>query len=129
GWMGKGLRCPRGVGGRWPVGGGKGVSDHSGEHLEWRAGLEFPAKAVERHAEAIGADIQAGEQAALQQAKQLELPEVCVPAVPLLYIEMDGTGIPVVKAETENRVGKVEGQPAHTREVKLGGVSTQTTMD
>jgi hypothetical protein len=49
--------------------------------------------------------------------------------VPLLYIEMDGTGIPVVKAETEGRAGKVDGQPAHTREVKLGCVFTQTTTD
>ena len=49
--------------------------------------------------------------------------------MPILYIEMDGTGVPVVKAETEGRVGKVAGQPAHTREVKLGCVFTQTTTD
>jgi hypothetical protein len=49
--------------------------------------------------------------------------------VPILYIEMDGTGIPVVQAETEGRTGKVDGQPAHTREVKLGCVFTQTTTD
>ncbi len=35
----------------------------------------------------------------------------------------------MVKAETEGRVGKVEGQPAHTREVKLGCAFTQTTTD
>ncbi|HEY1241395.1 MAG TPA: ISKra4 family transposase [Bryobacteraceae bacterium] len=101
----------------------------SREQLELLAGIEVPAKAVERYAEAVGVDIQAREQNAIQQAKQLELPEVCAPAVPLLYIEMDGTGIPVVKAETEGRTGKVEGQPAHTREVKLGCVFTQTTTD
>jgi hypothetical protein len=39
---------------------------------------------------------------------------------------MDGTGIPVVKAETEGRVGKNEGQGARTREVKLACVFTQT---
>jgi hypothetical protein len=33
---------------------------------------------------------------------------------------MDGTGVPVVKAETEGRPGKVDGEPAHTREAKLG---------
>jgi len=49
--------------------------------------------------------------------------------VPILYIEMDGTGIPVVKAETEGRTGKVDGQPAYTREVKVGCVFTQTTTD
>ena len=42
---------------------------------------------------------------------------------------MDGTGLPVVKAETEGRAGKVEGQPARTREAKLGCVFTQTTTN
>jgi hypothetical protein len=42
---------------------------------------------------------------------------------------MDGTGVPVVKRETVDRQGKTEGQPAHTREVKLGCVFTQTTWD
>jgi hypothetical protein len=42
---------------------------------------------------------------------------------------MDGTSMPVVKAETEGRAGKVEGQPAHTREAKLGCVFTQTGVD
>ncbi|MGH9584447.1 MAG: ISKra4-like element ISDesp4 family transposase, partial [Bryobacteraceae bacterium] len=49
--------------------------------------------------------------------------------MPLLYIEMDGTGLPVVKAETEGRAGKVEGKLARTREVKPGCLFTQTTMD
>ena len=46
-----------------------------------------------------------------------------------LYVQMDGTGVPVVKKETEGRKGKTDGQPAHTREVKLGCVFTQTTCD
>jgi hypothetical protein len=36
---------------------------------------------------------------------------------------------PVVKAETEGRAGKVKGEPAHTREAKIGSVFTQTTWD
>jgi hypothetical protein len=40
---------------------------------------------------------------------------------------MDGTGIPVVKKE--GRQGKINGQPAHTREVKLGCMFTQTAWD
>ena len=87
------------------------------------------AKAVERHAEALGADIADREQVEIQRAKQLELPEVCAPSVPVLYIEMDATGVPVVRAETEGRHGKVDGQPARTRDVKLGCVFTQTTTD
>ncbi len=100
--------------------------DQSREQLKLLAGIEVTAKAVERNAEAIGADIEAREQAEIQRAKQLEMPEVCGPRVPILYIEMDGTGVPVVQAETAGRTGKVDGQPAHTREVKLGCVFTQT---
>lgn len=103
--------------------------EHSRQQLELLAGLKVTAKAVERQAEAIGTDIAEREQAKIQQAKQLELPEICSPAVPLLYIEMDGTGVPVVTDETDGRAGKTTGKPARTREVKLGCVFTQTTTD
>lgn len=109
--------------------GGESSFDQGREQLELLAGLEVTAKAVERQAEAIGADVEACEQNHIHRAKQLELPVVCGASVPILYLEMDGTGVPVVKAETEGRVGKMEGQPAHTREVKLGCVFTQTTTD
>lgn len=102
--------------------------DQGRAQLQLLAGLQVTAKAVERQAEAIGADIAAREQQAMHRAKRLELPAVCAPAVPILYIEMDGTGVPVIKAEAAGRRGKIEGQPAHTREVKLGCVFTQTTM-
>lgn len=99
------------------------------EQLELLAGLEVTAKAIERQAEAIGADIEAKQQKEIGQAKQLDLPEVCAPAAPVFYIEMDGTGVPVTKKEREGRAGKMEGQPARTREVKLGCVFTQTATD
>jgi len=110
------------------VTGSESSFDRSREQLQLLAGIEVTAKAVERHAEDIGADIEAREQEAIRRAKQLELPAVCAPAVPVFYIEMDGTGVPVVKAETEGRAGKIEGQPAHTREGKLGCVFTQTLI-
>ena len=59
----------------------------------------------------------------------MPLPQVVVSDVPILYVEMDATGVPVVKAETEDRAGHVEGQPARTRQVKLGCVFTQTKTD
>jgi Uncharacterised protein family (UPF0236) len=93
------------------------------------AGLEVTAKSVERTAEALGADIVQREQKEIQQALQLDLPTVGGQPIPILYVEMDGTGIPVVKKETAGRQGKKEGQPAHTREVKLGCVFTQTGWD
>ena len=122
----EGVACSPGVRRMLALVGSDASFEQGREQLELLAGIEVTAKAVERHAEAIGVDLEVREQAEIQRAKQLELPQVCAPAVSVLYIEMDGTGIPVVKAETEGRAGKAEGQPAHTREVKLGCVFTQT---
>src|SRR6202035_5339136 len=93
------------------------------------AGLEVTAKSVERAAEAIGADIAAAEQRQIHKAVQLDLPVIVGEPIPILYVQMDGTGVPVVKKETEGRKGKTDHQPAHTREVKLGCVFTQTAWD
>jgi hypothetical protein len=103
--------------------------DHGRQQMKLLAGLEVTAKAVERTAEAIGDDIACGEQQEVQRAVQLDLPIVIGEPVPILYIQMDGTGVPVVKKETEGRKGKADGQPAHTREAKLGCVFTQTAWD
>jgi hypothetical protein len=99
------------------------------QQMELLAGLSVTTKAVERTAEAIGADIEARQQRQLKQAMQLDLPIPLGPRIPILYVEMDGTGIPVVRKETEGRAGKQHGEPAHTREVKLGCTFTQTTLD
>ena len=103
--------------------------DHGRQQLKLLADLEVTTKAVERTAEAIGEHIAAREQEEMQQALQLDLPAVAGEAVPILYVQMDGTGVPVVKKETVGRPGKTEGQPSHTREVKLGCVFTQTAWD
>ena len=97
--------------------------------MELLAGLEVTTKSVERTAEAIGEDIAAHEQQEIRRAVQLDLPMVVGITAPVLYVQMDGTGIPVVPKETVGRPGKTEGQPSHTREVKLGCVFTQTTWD
>jgi hypothetical protein len=99
------------------------------QQLEELAGLEVTTKAVERQAEAIGQDIADREQARRESSFQLKLPDIGGDPIPCMYVEMDGTGIPVVKAETEGRAGKTDGQPSHTREVKLGCVFTQAATD
>jgi hypothetical protein len=99
------------------------------QQMHLLAGLHLTTKSVERTAEDIGADIATKEKRQLDAALQLDLPIVVGEPIPVLYIEMDGTGVPVVKAETQGRPGKIAGQPAHTREAKLGCVFTQTTHD
>lgn len=103
--------------------------DHGRQQMKLLAELEVTTKAVERTAEAIGEDIAAREQERIQRAMQLDLPLVVGEPIPVLYVEMDGTGVPVVKSETVGRKGKTDGQPAHTREAKLGCVFTQTKWD
>ena len=109
--------------------GQQGPFDRGREQMKVLAGLDVTTKSVERTAEAIGTDIAAGQQREIRKAVQLDLPVVVGEPIPILYVQMDGTGVPVVKKETEGRKGKTDGQPAHTREVKLGCVFTQTGWD
>jgi hypothetical protein len=103
--------------------------DQGRQQIQLLAGLEVTTQAVERTAEAMGSDIARCEQSQVDRALQLDLPIVVGEPIPILYVQMDGTGVPVVKKETEGRTGKVDGQPAHTRESKLGCVFTQTEWE
>jgi hypothetical protein len=103
--------------------------DHGRQQMELLADLEVTAKAVERMTEAIGADIARRQQETIQQAMQLELPVAVGEPIPKIYVQMDGTGLPMVAKETAGRSGKGADGRAHTREAKLGCVFTQTTTD
>jgi hypothetical protein len=103
--------------------------DHGRQQMKLLADLEVTTKAVERTAEAIGAHIARREQEEIRKALQLALPVVVGEPIPILYVQMDATGVPVVKKETLGRQGKTDGQPPRTREAKLGCVFTQTTWD
>jgi len=103
--------------------------DHGRGQMKLLAGLEVTAKSVERAAESIGADIARCEQQEIDGALQLDLPIIVGDPVPILYVQMDGTGVPVVRKETVGRKGRIDGLPAHTREAKLGCVFTQTAWD
>jgi hypothetical protein len=125
----EGTECSPGVRRMMAMVGSESSFERGREQLELLAGLEVTTKAVERQAEAIGADIAGRQEVEIHRVLQLEFPEILSPEVPVFYLEMDGTGVPVVAAETEGRTGKVEGQSARTREVKLGCVFTQTNTD
>jgi hypothetical protein len=49
--------------------------------------------------------------------------------IPILYAEVDGTGVPMVAEELAGRAGKQADGSAKTREVKLGAIFTQTKTD
>jgi hypothetical protein len=67
---------------------------------------------VERTAEALGQTIAADEQ-------QHIVPAPAAERAPALYFGLDGTGIPMRKAELTGRPGKQADGTAKTREVKL----------
>jgi hypothetical protein len=95
------------------------------------AGITLTGKRLGRSAEADGtaaAEVTGARAAAIAARTLAPLP----PPAPLpdkLYIAIDGTGVPMVTAETEGRPGKGEDGKAHTREVKLACLFTQTTQD
>ena len=102
--------------------------DHGRQQIKLLADLELTTKSVERTAEVIGEAIAVGERQQIQRAKQLDLPMVVGNPVPVVYVQIDATGVPVVKKETVGRQGK-DGHPARHRDAKLGCVFTQTTWD
>ncbi len=95
------------------------------------AGVDLTAKRVERAAEASGTAAAAATGAAAdaicsRRVIPLPPPE---PAPDMLYIAVDGTGVPMVAAATQGRAGKADDGQARTREVKLACLFTQTTTD
>ena len=108
--------------------GGKEAFDEGRCDLEELAGIVVNTKQVERVSETIGEQMEAvarrGRKAVLS-GKVVILPK----PVPKMYVEMDGTGVPMVPRETEGRQGKDPTGKAKTREAKLGCVFTQTTID
>jgi hypothetical protein len=106
--------------------GGKESFDCGREDLEMLAGIQVETKQVERVAEATGIEIERS--AACEQVAALEgrLGSIATPKI--LYIAIDGTGVPMRSQETKGRVGKASDQ-AKTREAKLGCVFTQSQLD
>jgi hypothetical protein len=80
----EGTECSPGVRRMMALVGAETSFDKGREQLDLLAGIKVTAKAVDRHAEAIGADIATREQGEIRRAKQLDLPEVCAPVAPVL---------------------------------------------
>ncbi len=92
----------------------------SGELLRELAGLDIEAKLAERQAEALGREIADDERHVVE-------PEPATART--LYLGLDGTGVPVRKAETRGRRGKQPDGSAKTREAKIVAVWSADTLD
>jgi len=99
--------------------------------LDRLAGVSISARTIERSAEATGAAARAaaGTQAAAIRARDILPLSPQEPLPGMLYIEVDGTGVPVRSSETEGRAGKAEDGRAGTREVKLARLFTVSRLD
>ena len=84
----------------------------STELLSELAGVQVPAKQVERVAEKLGEEIAADERAHNE-------PETDTPLPQTLYLGLDGTGLPMRPAELKGLAGKQPDGSAKTREAKL----------
>jgi len=100
------------------------------EDLHLYAAVKVDAKDVERVAESVGRQIEdwmraQGSASVLRSGGQPADEE----KIPLLYVALDGTGVPMRQSELQGTKGKGPDGRAHTREVKLGCVFTQTRLD
>lgn len=89
--------------------------------LDELAAVRVHPKRVERVAEALGQEIAAAERQSVFDPEP--------PAAPTMYLGMDGTGVPMRKAEVEGRAGKQSDGQARTREVKLVVIWTAERQD
>ena len=110
--------------------GAKEAFDEGRRDLEELSGVKVSTKALERASEAIGADIEAISRSECEMAMMDKL-DWLKAAEPIrrMYVAIDGTGVPVVPAETRGRRGKQPDGKSKTREAKLGCVFTQTGYD
>ena len=95
------------------------------------AGVTLSPRTIERSAEAAGAAARmagAAETAALRARAVRPLPPPA-PVPDMLYVETDGTGVPVRASETAGRDGKDGDGTARTREIKLARLFTVSRLD
>lgn len=85
------------------------------------AGLRVETKHIERAAEGLGREVADDERRGVVPA--------AAPSAPTLYLGVDGTGIPMRRAEVEGRAGQQPDGTAKTREAKLCTVWSAESRD
>jgi hypothetical protein len=94
--------------------------DESSTLLHELAGVEVSVSQVQRAAEALGAEIITDERACVERMGEV---------APVMYLGMDGTGVPMRPTEVAGRAGKQPDGSAKTREAKVVTVWTAESQD
>lgn len=89
--------------------------------LKELAGIDLGARQLQRLSQSVGASLR-------ETLKRLPIQPPPAP-IPVLYIEVDGTGVPMAKAALETVKGRGPEGQAKTREVKTACLFTQTSPD
>lgn len=89
--------------------------------LLFYAGVHVGPQAIARMAQLVSPQ--------MRQARSRVAASPPPASIPVLYIEADGTGVPVRKSEAQGRKAKNGEGDAKTREVKLGAIFTQSALD
>lgn len=101
--------------------GARGSFVEAEEDLRVYAHVTVGRRDIERVAEEVGRQIEAG-----ASRREADAPTA---DTPVMYVSYDGTAAPMRKNEVKGRKGKRTGEDAKGREVKVGCVFTQTTVD
>jgi hypothetical protein len=110
--------------------GGRDAFAGGSEALLELCGVFVSTKEVERMAEAAGKAASVLEASLIKAAfSPAGLPASEGLPTPVMYVECDGTGLPMVSAELSDRPGKQPDGSSKTREMKVGCVFTQSATD
>jgi hypothetical protein len=90
------------------------------QQVEELAGFKVDPSQIQRLVQLLGPPA---------QERIVHLPGPGSKPVPVFYISVDGTGVPMVGSELEGHAGRGPDGKAKTREVKLAALFTQTTLD
>jgi Uncharacterised protein family (UPF0236) len=94
--------------------------EESASLLRELAGVEISISQVQRAAEALGAEIAADERVSVEPIGDV---------APVMYLGMDGTGVPMRACEVAGRAGKQPDGSAKTREAKLVTIWSAESRD
>jgi len=93
------------------------------EHLRETGGIHVGARQVQRLVQSVGSAAQKW------QEREALTPLPGTPAVPIMYVSGDASGVSMRKEELEGRAGKQPDGSAKTRMANLGCVFTQHRVD